>query len=226
MPRATGRGRGGRGANRGAAASAVVNHRPLRDTAIKPKYLWCMCCLRTAVGEFNPVNLEKQAPFVIDCVLNAAGSVLCRQCFDRRSGCESYAETFFVDLEEGQENEDIVIFNEDVRRAINEAFKQLSSAFVQTVAVHRRYHGLTTNQKSRRVVDYEAFLARRRELPGVNYEKLYLMPGDTGYVLWTSAKRSFRTAVTEALNWQFEGDDLDNVLDDVLNGWPVIIGEL
>lgn len=46
-----------------------------------------------------------------------------------------YAETFFVDLEEGEEDEDIVIFNEDVRRAINEAFKHLSSAFVQTVAV-------------------------------------------------------------------------------------------
>ncbi|GCB19814.1 hypothetical protein AAWM_02699 [Aspergillus awamori] len=86
---------------------------------------------------------------------------------------EWYAETFFVDLEEGQEDEDIMIFNEDVCRAINE----------------------------RRVVDYEAFLARCRELPGVNYEKLYLMPGDTGYVLWTSAKRLFRTAVTEALNW-------------------------
>ncbi|RDH27441.1 hypothetical protein BDQ94DRAFT_163585 [Aspergillus welwitschiae] len=179
-----------------------------------------------------------------DCVLNAAGSVLCRQCFDRRSGCESspagtlgnaheytdlldwYVETFFVELEEGEEDEDIVIFNKDVRRAINEAFKHLSSAFVQTVAVHRRYHGLTTNQKSRRVIDYEAFLARRRELPGVNYEKLYLMPGDAGYVLWTGAKRSFRTAITEALNWQFEGDNLDDVLDNVLEGWPVIIGEL
>ncbi|GLA05627.1 hypothetical protein AnigIFM60653_006126 [Aspergillus niger] len=137
-----------------------------------------------------------------------------------------YVETFFVELEEGEEDEDIVIFNKDVRRAINEAFKHLSSAFVQTVAVHRRYHGLTTNQKSRRVIDYEAFLARRRELPGVNYEKLYLMPGDAGYVLWTGAKRSFRTAITEALNWQFEGDNLDDVLDNVLEGWPVIIGEL
>lgn len=78
MPRAAGRGRGGRGANRGASVSVVVNHRPLRDTVIKPRYLWCMCCLRTAVGEFNPAIMEKQAPFVIDCILNAAGSVLCR----------------------------------------------------------------------------------------------------------------------------------------------------
>jgi hypothetical protein len=70
------------------------------------------------------------------------------------------------------------------------------------------------------------FLARRRELPGVNYEKLYLMPGDAGYVLWTGVKRSFRTAIIEVLNWQFEGDNLDDVLDNVLEGWPVIIGEL
>lgn len=40
-----------------------------------------------------------------------------------------------------------MIFNKDVRRVINEAFKHLSSVFVQIVAVHRRYHGLMTNQK-------------------------------------------------------------------------------
>ncbi|KAI3031447.1 hypothetical protein CBS147347_2201 [Aspergillus niger] len=137
-----------------------------------------------------------------------------------------YAEIFFVDLEEGEEDEDIVIFNKDVRRVINEAFKHLSSVFVQIVAVHRRYHGLMTNQKLRRVIDHEVFLAPRRELPGVNYEKLYLMPGDAGYVLWTGVKRSFRTAIIEVLNWQFEGDNLDDVLDNVLEGWPVIIGEL
>ncbi|GLA52065.1 hypothetical protein AnigIFM63604_008694 [Aspergillus niger] len=188
--------------------------------------------------------MEKQASFMIDCVLNAAGSVLCRQCFDRCSGFELspagtlgnaheytdllewYAETFFVDLEEGEEDEDIVIFNEDVRRVINEVFKYLFSVFVQTVAVHRCYYGLTTNQKSCCVIDYEAFLARRCELPGVNYEKLYLIPGHAGYILWTGVKRSFRTAITEALNWQFEGDNLDDVLDNVLEGWPVITGEL
>ncbi|GKZ78009.1 hypothetical protein AnigIFM56816_001132 [Aspergillus niger] len=128
-----------------------------------------------------------------------------------------YAETFFVDLEE-EEDKNIMIFNKDVRRAINEAFKHLSSVFVQTVAVHHCYYGLTTNQKSRRVLDYEAFLARRRELPRVNYEKLYLMPGDAGYILWTGAKRSFRTAITEALNWRFEGNNLEDVLDNVLEG--------
>ncbi|PYH71719.1 uncharacterized protein BO88DRAFT_451401 [Aspergillus vadensis CBS 113365] len=67
---------------------------------------------------------------------------------------------------------------------------------------------------------------RHRELPCVNFKKLYLMPGDPGYILWTAAKRSFRVAVTEALKWQFEGDELDDVLNDVLSTWPVVIGEL
>ncbi|RDH36830.1 hypothetical protein BDQ94DRAFT_183834 [Aspergillus welwitschiae] len=156
--------------------------------------------------------MEKQAPFVIDCILNAAGSSpagILGNAYEYTDLLKWYAEIFF-----------------DVRRVINEAFKHLSSVFVQIVAVHRRYHGLMTNQKLRRVIDHEVFLARRRELPGVNYEKLYLMPGDAGYVLWTGVKRSFRTAIIEVLNWQFEGDNLDDVLDNVLEGWPVIIGEL
>ncbi|GCB26327.1 hypothetical protein AAWM_09212 [Aspergillus awamori] len=198
MPRAAGRGRGGRGANRGASVSVVVNHRPLRDTVIKPRRSSC---------ESSPAGILGNAYEYTDLL-------------------KWYAEIFFVDLEEGEEDEDIVIFNKDVRRVINEAFKHLSSVFVQIVAVHRRYHGLMTNQKLRRVIDHEVFLARRRELPGVNYEKLYLMPGDAGYVLWTGVKRSFRTAIIEVLNWQFEGDNLDDVLDNVLEGWPVIIGEL
>ncbi|EHA26833.1 hypothetical protein ASPNIDRAFT_137079, partial [Aspergillus niger ATCC 1015] len=94
--------------------------------------------------------MEKQAPFVIDCILNAAGSSpagILGNAYEYTDLLKWYAEIFFVDLEEGEEDEDIVIFNKDVRRVINEAFKHLSSVFVQIVAVHRRYHGLMTNQK-------------------------------------------------------------------------------
>ncbi|GKZ32884.1 hypothetical protein AbraIFM66950_002570 [Aspergillus brasiliensis] len=235
MPRGA-RGRGRRGGGRVAA-----NRRTLRDTAIRPKWLWCMCCLRTAAKNFKPEAMELQEPFEIDCVLDAEGSILCQQCFGRRGGCEAtaagvlgnatelvelldwYTEAIFNDDDEEGE---FVVFNEEVRRTANEKVLQLCKAFIQMVATHRRYHGLKVAQKSRHTANYEAFLARRRKLPGVNIEKLVLMPGDPGYILWASAKQSFKTGVSEAIALQFDDEDLDAVRDDVFGDWPVALGEL
>ncbi|GKZ66656.1 hypothetical protein AnigIFM50267_000524 [Aspergillus niger] len=63
--------------------------------------------------------------------------------------------------------------------------------------LHERGARLTYAQKSRHTAHYETFLARHRKLPGVNVEKLSLMPGDPGYVLW-----GMRTVIE---GWRFQG---------------------
>ncbi|GKZ76220.1 hypothetical protein AnigIFM56816_005196 [Aspergillus niger] len=82
--------------------------------------------------------------------------------------------------------------------------------------VHERGARLTVAQKSRHTAHYETFLARHRKLPGVNVEKLSLMPGDPGYVLW-ACERSLRDGVSEAVALQFEGDELARLLDQRLH---------
>ncbi|PWY66904.1 hypothetical protein BO83DRAFT_391379 [Aspergillus eucalypticola CBS 122712] len=116
---------------------------------------------------------------------------------------------YFFHKAADEDNEASVDFNGEVLRAVNKCVVHLGKAFAQTVATHRRYHGLSTAQKSRHMTNYEAFLAYRRKSVGVDVEKLCLMPGDPGFVLWASAKQSFQTGVSAAVGLQFEGEQLD-----------------
>ncbi|CAK41681.1 Fungal specific transcription factor domain family protein [Aspergillus niger] len=87
---------------------------------------------------------------------------------------------------------------------------------VVLLPLHERGARLTVAQKSRHTAHYETFLARHRKLPGVNVEKLSLMPGDPGYVLW-ACERSLRDGVSEAVALQFEGDELARLVDQRLH---------
>ncbi|RAH53806.1 hypothetical protein BO85DRAFT_452963 [Aspergillus piperis CBS 112811] len=187
--------------------------------------------------------MEVQEVFEINCVLDGEESILCRQCCGRRGGCEAtpagalgnaaelvelldwYRACFFHNAEDEEENA-FVNFNEDAIRAANNCVVHLGRAFVQMVATHNRYHGLSVAQKSRRTANYEAFLARRRKIVGVDIEKLCLMPGDPGFVLWTSAKQSFHDGISAAVGLQFDGDRLDEILEWMFEEFPVALGEL
>jgi hypothetical protein len=61
--------------------------RATHSIPITPKHFWCMHCLRTALGTpTRPVQIV-DAPFGINCVLDAKNSVMCRQCSARNATC-------------------------------------------------------------------------------------------------------------------------------------------
>ncbi|PYH36520.1 uncharacterized protein BO87DRAFT_424158 [Aspergillus neoniger CBS 115656] len=95
----------GAGQRRRRRVNAGGRSRAVRETVIKPRWLWCMSCLRTAVRNFKPQGMEEQVAFDIECILDGEESILCRQCCGRRGGCEiSHCRTSTIRCYRGSSN--------------------------------------------------------------------------------------------------------------------------
>ncbi|EIT77311.1 hypothetical protein BDV35DRAFT_403719 [Aspergillus flavus] len=192
--------------------------RPLIDGSVKPFFLWCMHCQRRCARKYKR-NTDR--PFEIDCHFNGKGSIICHQCSDDSTACESVVAGM---LGNGWDYSQILRWattfwgnkwSEKVRLSVANALKDLNSAFSITERVHRRAHALTS-EDNEVMATYRTFVEQRRRLlvqlpvpdeyededEWDSYESsrlLRLLPGDPGYVSWMVALRAFRGAIEDAI---------------------------
>ncbi|KAJ5977292.1 hypothetical protein N7501_000634 [Penicillium viridicatum] len=154
------------------------NARPLLEAPVRLRTLWCMHCLRTAIGEWQKNQLR---PFVINCVMDAKASVACKQCSGRASTCIPAATAMLGDC---QDLSDLLAwahktfwldwvddvdsgigwhdwpYSDETRRVVAEKMMELCKSFDTSEQAHRKEHELTGNkaQVKQTRADYNAFL--------------------------------------------------------------------